>query len=86
LLGTHLDAHRLVLPEYDAGSLDRIFSAVTYKDDTDNTIPQHAPGSVWGAAALVVGTTMGAGVLALPATTVSIAVATINNSTNDARF
>ena len=38
LLGTRLDAHRLVLPEYDAGRLDRIFSAVTYntKDDKDD--------------------------------------------------
>lgn len=30
---------------------------------------KHEPGSVWGAAALVAGTTVGAGILALPAVT-----------------
>lgn len=41
----------------------RLFSNV------DPQTLQHRPGSVWGASALVAGTTVGAGVLALPAVT-----------------
>lgn len=45
------------------GRPDRLFS--TLNPDTLT----HQPGTVWGAAALVAGTTVGAGILALPAST-----------------
>jgi hypothetical protein len=82
-LGSSVDESRLIYPEIDAGQVPRLFSSLEYRrlDDTDtgdnsDSVPQqltaqHAAGSVFGAAALVAGTTVGAGVLALPAATVA---------------
>lgn len=79
MLGTRLDDRRLAVPAYERGEIDRLFSAVEYSeeeddDDNDNSsavLVRHAPGSLLGAAALIAGTTTGAGVLALPAATAS---------------
>lgn len=61
---------RLVFPEYSTGEVPRMFSALEYKKTDDGKVTaNHAAGSVIGAAALIAGTTVGAGVLALPAAT-----------------
>ena len=71
---------RLIHPELGSREVPRLFSNIQYKrntdDGTDNigeskVMAMHAAGSTLGAAALVAGTTIGAGVLALPAATVS---------------
>ena len=78
-LGASVDESRIIYPEIDSGEVSRMFSSLEYRrtDDKNGSsdAPQvtatHASGSVVGAAALVAGTTVGAGVLALPAATVS---------------
>lgn len=59
-----IDESRIVFPERRSdGDVTRLYSRLRY----DERGSSHAPGSVWSAAALVAGTTIGAGVLALPA-------------------
>ena len=66
-----IDDDRIVFPELSTGEVSRMFSSLEYtRDDEGNLSVRHASGSTIGAAALVAGTTIGAGVLALPAATV----------------
>ena len=64
---------RWVYPEYDAGQVPRMFSSLDYNTNEHGRVvsADHVSGSVIGAAALITGTTVGAGVLALPASTAS---------------
>jgi hypothetical protein len=66
-----VDENRLLFPEYNSGEVPRMFSSLKYNKDetTGKFTATHAAGSVLGAAALVAGTTVGAGVLALPTAT-----------------
>ena len=70
-IGT-VDEERLIHPELASGEVPRMFSSLQYTTLPDNNklSASHAAGSVLGAAALVAGTTIGAGVLALPTATV----------------
>lgn len=78
-MGGTVDESRILYPAIDSGEVNRLFSSLEYSkkgttDDGDNKsllVAKHATGSVVGAAALVAGTTVGAGVLALPAATSS---------------
>lgn len=72
---------RFLFPEYASGAVPRLFSTLQYQSTTSPTptttsssrpvvvVATHATGSVGAAAALVTGTTVGAGILALPAAT-----------------
>lgn len=66
-----IDDSRLLFPEYQSGEVPRMFSSLQYTVDkgTNSVSSKHATGSVVGAAALIAGTTVGAGVLALPSAT-----------------
>jgi tyrosine-specific transport protein len=68
-----IDEDRYMFPEYTSGEVPRVFSSLKYQasDDVSGKVigVSHAAGSVVGAAALIAGTTVGAGVLALPAAT-----------------
>jgi tyrosine-specific transport protein len=65
-----IDEDRLAFPELSSGEVPRIFSSLQYKKTEEGKmLAKHAPGSVLGAAALIAGTTVGAGVLALPTAT-----------------
>lgn len=55
--------NRIIFPEYNTGQVPRLYSRL----DAQRTARD--PGNVFGAAALVAGTTIGAGILALPVTT-----------------
>ncbi|KAG7355099.1 amino acid permease [Nitzschia inconspicua] len=72
-MGTVQD-ERIIFPEYQAGDVPRIFSSLRYhkSEETGRISAQHATGSVLGAASLVAGTMVGAGVLALPAATAPV--------------
>jgi hypothetical protein len=63
---------RYLFPEYINGDVPRLFSSLTYQKCEQGKVRSstHAAGSVVGAAALVAGTTVGAGILALPTATV----------------
>jgi tyrosine-specific transport protein len=65
---------RIIFPEYDAGEVPRMFSSLQYRksDETGQVLAQHATGSVLGAASLVAGTMVGAGILALPSATAPV--------------
>jgi tyrosine-specific transport protein len=65
---------RIIFPEYDAGEVPRVFSSLKYhkSEETGQVFAQHATGSVFGAASLVAGTMVGAGVLALPSATAPV--------------
>lgn len=52
---------RILFPAYNSGTVPRLYSRLHEG--------KHAPGSVLGSAALIAGTTIGAGILALPVTT-----------------
>lgn len=68
-MGT-VDEDRLIYPELKTGEVTRLFSSLKYVESDDGTVKaSHSEGSVVGAAALVAGTTIGAGVLALPTST-----------------
>jgi len=72
-IGT-VDESRLAFPEIVSGEVPRMFSNISYKDmvEEDGKLSKlaiHDSGSVISAAALVAGTTIGAGVLALPTAT-----------------
>jgi len=64
-----IDEDRLLFPEYSSGEVPRMFSTLDYTRCKEGKVTGavHSEGSVLGAAALVAGTTVGAGVLALPA-------------------
>ncbi|GAB5370193.1 hypothetical protein AAMO2058_001471600 [Amorphochlora amoebiformis] len=69
-----VDPIRLALPEYESSTngkrtLDRFWSNLARTEGDKEPKLLHSPGSVLGASALVAGTTVGAGVLALPAVT-----------------
>lgn len=59
-----VEDERFIFPEYISGDVPRMFSSIQYKEGK----AVHAAGSVLSAAALIAGTTVGAGVLALPTT------------------
>ncbi|KAL3907535.1 MAG: hypothetical protein SGILL_008832, partial [Bacillariaceae sp.] len=65
---------RIIFPEYEAGEVPRVFSSLTYSksEETGSVVAQHATGSVLGAASLVAGTMVGAGILALPSATAPV--------------
>jgi len=70
-IGT-IDDSRMAIPEYASGDISRTFSHISYEDSPDGTnqaLLMHRPGSTLGATALIAGTTIGAGILALPAAT-----------------
>jgi tyrosine-specific transport protein len=68
-MGTVSD-DRLVFPDLDSGVVPRMFSSLQYAvTDEGKLLATHAAGSVVGAASLVAGTTVGAGILALPSAT-----------------
>jgi tyrosine-specific transport protein len=69
-IGT-VDDDRLVFPELQTGEVPRLYSTLSYMRAEDGTVEKavHAEGSVLGSAALVAGTTIGAGVLAIPTAT-----------------
>jgi len=66
-----VDDDRLAFPELATGEVNRLFSNLEYSSNLANekAAATHAEGSVVGAAALIAGTTIGAGVLALPSAT-----------------
>jgi tyrosine-specific transport protein len=69
LLGT-VDDQRIVFPELSSGEIPRMFSSLVYTKSDDGKLSAiHAAGSTLGATALVAGTTIGAGILALPTAT-----------------
>eukprot|EP00529_Nitzschia_sp_RCC80_P022787 CAMPEP_0113490648 /NCGR_PEP_ID=MMETSP0014_2-20120614/27155_1 /TAXON_ID=2857 /ORGANISM="Nitzschia sp." /LENGTH=496 /DNA_ID=CAMNT_0000384427 /DNA_START=300 /DNA_END=1786 /DNA_ORIENTATION=+ /assembly_acc=CAM_ASM_000159 len=73
-----VDDERIVFPEYEAGEVPRLYSSLQYTtneddDDSDSTVTAtHRTGSVLGAASLVAGTMVGAGILALPTATAPV--------------
>jgi tyrosine-specific transport protein len=69
-IGT-VDEGSLIFPELASGEVERMFSSLEYRLGRSGKIESvsHATGSVFGAAALVAGTTVGAGILALPTAT-----------------
>lgn len=69
-----VEDERIIHPEYDAGEVTRMFSSLTYgKSEQGTTVSAtHSTGSVFGAATLVAGTMVGAGVLALPTATATV--------------
>lgn len=72
-MGT-VDERRLAFPEIVSGEVPRFFSNLSYKETMNNEgqitkTATHKRSSVIGAAALIAGTTIGAGVLALPTAT-----------------
>ena len=72
-MGT-VDEGRLAFPEIVSGEVPRFFSNLSYKETINNEgkitkTATHKRSSIIGAAALVAGTTIGAGVLALPTAT-----------------
>mmetsp|Transcript_16078 Transcript_16078/g.24233 ORF Transcript_16078/g.24233 Transcript_16078/m.24233 type:complete len:505 (-) Transcript_16078:20-1534(-) len=66
-----VEASRLAIPQFQKGSIDRLWSNLAIIEENKEPKVLHAPGDVLGASALVAGTTVGAGVLALPAVTLS---------------
>jgi len=61
---------RIIYPELETGEVPRLYSTLKYEKGKDGKVESsHAEGSVIAAAALIAGTTIGAGVLALPTAT-----------------
>ena len=68
-IGT-VDEDRIIYPELAKGEVSRLYSSLKYSTDEEGKVKaEHNSGSVLGAAALVAGTTIGAGILALPTAT-----------------
>lgn len=67
-----VDDDRIAFPEYDSGEVSRMFSSLEYNKSEQGVKAKHASGSVVGAASLVAGTMVGAGILALPAATAPV--------------
>lgn len=65
---------RVAFPELVNGDVPRLFSNIRYDKSrsADKTKVIHESGSIFGAASLVAGTTIGAGILGLPTATASI--------------
>ena len=68
------DEGRIAFPEIASGEVPRMFSNISFKEKLEENgnlsrVATHAAGSTISAAALVSGTTIGAGVLALPTAT-----------------
>jgi tyrosine-specific transport protein len=65
---------RIIFPEYETGEVPRVWSSLKYQrsEETGQVISKHKTGSVFGAASLVAGTMVGAGILALPAATAPV--------------
>lgn len=62
-----IDEDRFTFPELRSGEVQRLFSSLEYEEDEDGVVQStHKKGSIISAVALVSGTTIGAGVLALP--------------------
>jgi Tryptophan/tyrosine permease family len=76
-LALSFNESRLAFPEYASGAVPRLYSSLQYTTGsgchngsaTTTMAAIHAPGSVASAVALITGTTVGAGVLALPTAT-----------------
>jgi tyrosine-specific transport protein len=66
-----VDDSRLIFPELSTGEVDRLFSSLEYAQSQSGQVTSvaRASASVFGAAALIAGTTVGAGILALPTAT-----------------
>jgi len=67
-----VDEERLVFPEIVSGEVPRVFSNLSYEKTTEGGNAKqaiHSSGSMVGSALLIAGTTLGAGVLALPTAT-----------------
>lgn len=65
-----IDDDRIIHSELTTGEVPRLFSSLKYNKAEDGKVTaEHNAGSVVGATALVAGTTIGAGVLALPTAT-----------------
>ena len=68
-----VDDDRIIFPEIENGQVPRLFSSLEYNKSEQGRIEAtHAAGSVIGAASLVAGTMVGAGILALPGATASV--------------
>lgn len=67
-----VDDSRIVFPEYDSGEVSRMFSSIQYNKSEQGVKAEHSSGSVVGAATLVAGTMVGAGILALPSATAPV--------------
>ena len=65
---------RIIFPEYQTGEVPRVFSSLKYarSEETGQVSAEHNTGSVLGAASLVAGTMVGAGILALPSATAPV--------------
>ena len=68
-MGT-VDDDRILFPELMTGEVPRMFSSLQYsKSEQGKVSAVHAAGSTLGAAALIAGTTVGGGILAMPTVT-----------------
>jgi len=71
-----VEDERIIYPEYETGEVTRVFSSLRYNRNGEHlngqVIATHNEGSVFGAASLVAGTMVGAGILALPSATAPI--------------
>ena len=67
-----IDESRIAFPEYDSGEVTRMFSSLEYNKSEQGVKAKHSSGSVFGAASLVGGTMVGAGILALPQATLTV--------------
>lgn len=68
-----VDDDRIAFPEYESGEVSRMFSSLEYgKSEQGGVMAKHSTGSIIGAASLVAGTMVGAGILALPAATATV--------------
>ena len=70
-MGT-IDEARIAFPEYDSGEVTRMFSTLEYSKAEQVVKAIHSERSVFGAASLVGGTMVGAGILALPQATATV--------------
>jgi tyrosine-specific transport protein len=70
-IGGQIDETRISFPEYSSGEVPRMYSSLQYNKNEQGkvTSASHSAGSVFSAAALIAGTTIGAGALALPTAT-----------------
>jgi tyrosine-specific transport protein len=67
-----VDESRIAFPEYESGEVSRMFSSLEYNKSGQSVKAEHSSGSVVGAASLVAGTMVGAGILALPSATAPV--------------
>lgn len=68
-----VDDDRIIHPEYESGEVSRVFSSLSYsKSEQGQVNAVHVTGSLLGATALVAGTSVGAGILAIPSATAPV--------------